>query len=293
MTNTNEPLFSVIIATYERSALLQEAIDSVLRQSVPDFEIVVVDDASPTPARVPSDPRIKMVRRDVNGGPAAAWNTGFEHARGSFLAFLGDDDWYTPKRLELAREGLQRAPITVCWHERSEGPAPRRRTLEGPVADSILDGPVPSLGVTTIERRLAPRFDERFVATQDAEWWLRAAARAHVSTVPQVGYVQRKHTVPRHGNDRRAHLAAGLLLMEVHAEYFEEHPSSAAHRWLMVWQHAQALGEYRVARMAALRALRLRPHPRAIKRLARSCRPSSPARPDEPLGPDSMEGAAV
>jgi glycosyltransferase involved in cell wall biosynthesis len=271
-----EPLFSVIIATYDRPRFLAEAIDSVLRQTIQDFEILVVDDASPYPAEVPDDPRVRLIQRQTNGGPAAAWNTALEAAVGRAVTFLGDDDWYTPQRLELAREGLTRAPITACWRDRRDGRTPNRRILDGPVADSILEGPTPSLGVTTIERSMAPRFDERFIATQDVEWWLRAASRGPVSTVRNVGYIQREHSAPRHGNDQRAHLDAGLLLLEVHADYFRSHPSSAAHRWLIVWQHAHRLGEYRIARRAAVESMRLRPHPRALKRLVRSLR-SSPS----------------
>lgn len=274
MTAINQPFFSVIIATYERPRFLAEAIDSVLRQTIQDFELLVVDDASPTPARVPDDPRIRLIRRELNGGPAAAWNGALERATGRSVTFLGDDDWYTPDRLELAREGLEMAPITVCWHDASESSTPPR-SLDGRVTDSILDGPIPSLGVTTIERSLVPRFDERFIAAQDVEWWLRAAARGPVSTVSRVGYIQRKHPTPRHGNDRRAHLDAGLLLLDVHADYFRTHPSAAAHRWLVVWQHAYGLGEYRIARRAAFEALRLRPHPRAVKRLVRSLHSST------------------
>lgn len=272
---TPDPRFSVLVATYERPDLLRDAIASVMCQTVPDLELIVVDDASPTPATVPADPRIRLIRRDRNGGPAAAWNNALGHARGRYVAFLGDDDRFTPDRLALADLGHRSAPIVVCWHDVSEGPAPRRRLLEGSVADSILEGPTPSLGVTSVERTLAPRFDERFVATQDAEWWLRAAARGQVRTVPRVGYLQTRHLKPRHGNDLRAHLDAGLLLLEIHEAYFRAHPSSAAHRWLMVWQHAQSLGEYRIARRAAWEALRLHPHPRAIKRLIRSLRPES------------------
>ncbi len=289
---TPDPLFTVILATYERPKYLSEAIDSVLRQTIPDFELLVVDDASPTPAIVPADPRIRLIRRDRNGGPAAAWNTALDRASGRYVSFLGDDDWYTPDRLELARQGLERAPITVCGCDVSGGPAARQRLLEGSVGDSILEGPTPSLGVTTIDRLLTPRFDERFIATQDVEWWLRAAERAPVSTVQNVGYVQRIHSNTRHGNDARAHLDAGLLLLEIHADYFRVHPSSAARRWLMVWQHAYGLGEYRIARRAAFRALRLRPHPRALKRLICSLRSVSTDDESSPVARDSLEGIA-
>ncbi|MGH2727704.1 MAG: glycosyltransferase family 2 protein, partial [Actinomycetota bacterium] len=98
------PLVSVIVTTYERQAMLGEAIASVLAQTIQDFEIVVVDDASPTPATAPADPRIRVVRRETNGGEPAARNSGLDAARGRYVAFLDDDDRYVPERLAIGLE---------------------------------------------------------------------------------------------------------------------------------------------------------------------------------------------
>jgi glycosyltransferase involved in cell wall biosynthesis len=271
----SQPMFSVIMPTYGRPRFLAEAVESVLGQTIQDFELIIVDDASPTPIELPlSDPRIQLVRRERNGGPPASRNTGLVQARGRFIAFIDDDDWFLPERLALGRAGLERAPIAVCWRENSQGTPAPRRVLEGDVADSILDGPSPHLGTTAIQRDLAPHFDERFIATQDVEWWLRAARVGPVATVPQIGYVKRIHDGERHGNDTAAHIRAGLLMLETHAEYFEQHPHAAARRWAQIWQAAAGLGDHRMARRAAARWMKLSPHPRAAWRLLRSVRPT-------------------
>ncbi len=116
------PLFSVVIPTYGRPRFLAQAVASVLAQTVDNVECVVVDDGSRVPLIPPDNPRVRLIRRDVNGGPAAARNTGVAHARGRYLAFLDDDDCFTPERLAVALEGLQRASIALCWSRNFDEP---------------------------------------------------------------------------------------------------------------------------------------------------------------------------
>src|ERR1043166_7114721 len=99
-----------------RRGLFEEAIGSVLEQTVRDFEIIGVDDASPQPPVVPSDARIRVVRRARRGTPPAARNTALGLARGRCVTSLDDDDRYTPDRLALALEGLSGdADLATCW----------------------------------------------------------------------------------------------------------------------------------------------------------------------------------
>ena len=86
------PLFTVVIPTYDRPALLTEAIDSVLQQSVDDYECVIVHDAGPRRVTLPDDPRVRLIRLSQNSGVAAARNAGIRNARGRFITFLDDDD---------------------------------------------------------------------------------------------------------------------------------------------------------------------------------------------------------
>lgn len=93
--------FSVIIASYNAGAMLERALDSVLAQSYPAHEIIVVDDGST------DDTRIRMQRYgdaivyhyQPNAGVSAARNQGARLASGDWLAFLDADDWYYPNRL--------------------------------------------------------------------------------------------------------------------------------------------------------------------------------------------------
>jgi glycosyltransferase involved in cell wall biosynthesis len=98
-----DPNVSVILPTFNRACSLSAAIMSVLTQSYQDLELIVVDDGSSEDVeglvRCIRDPRVTYIRRHVNGGAAAARNTGISHAKGKFIAFQDSDDLWLPGKL--------------------------------------------------------------------------------------------------------------------------------------------------------------------------------------------------
>lgn len=116
MSKLETPLVSVIMPTYNGEKYIARAIASILRQSVRDIELVVVDDGSSdhTPALLEAlqqtDPRLRIVRHPANAGAAAAYNTGFAQARGEFIAVMDHDDVARPDRLEKALAFLRAHP---------------------------------------------------------------------------------------------------------------------------------------------------------------------------------------
>lgn len=116
-------LVSVVIPTYNRGYCVAACIDSVLAQTLDDFEIIVVDDASgdDTAARVAAigDPRITYLALASNQGGAVARNTGIRRARGEFVAFLDSDDLWLPDKLAKQVDGLRaRGPecgLSYTW----------------------------------------------------------------------------------------------------------------------------------------------------------------------------------
>ena len=248
----------------------------MLAQTVSDFELLVVDDGSTPPALATEDPRVRVVRLDRNVGPAGARNTGVRAAIGRYVTFLDDDDLYTPDRLALALEGLSRAPVAICWSRFSDRPVGNTRALEGNVADTILDGPTPSIGATAIRRDVAPPFDERWAAVEDIDWWLRLAPVLQATTVPEVGYLIRRHDSPRHRNDIATRVAENVALIRERNEYFASHPVAAAFRWKRVGLLARQVGDPRLARTAFVRSFRLRPRPATLLHVLRSLGRSHP-----------------
>ena len=102
------PLVSIVTPVYDTDAsVLTECVDSVLRQSFGDWELLLVDDASPSPHIAPmldafaaADPRIVVRHRERNGGIVAASNDALEVARGEITVLLDHDDLLAPVALE-------------------------------------------------------------------------------------------------------------------------------------------------------------------------------------------------
>jgi succinoglycan biosynthesis protein ExoO len=100
------PLATVLLPTFNARACVARAIDSVLAQTCPAFELIVVDDASTdaTPNYVSehyaNDRRVRVLRLAKNGGPAHARNMGLAAARGDWIALIDADDAWRPDRLQ-------------------------------------------------------------------------------------------------------------------------------------------------------------------------------------------------
>src|SRR4030088_3602025 len=98
------PKFSVLLPSKERPQLLVYAIDSVRRQSFPDFEIIVSDNASSAPYAELidplDDPRIRCVRFEQPVPVTENWNHALSHAAGDYVVMLGDDDALAPGYFE-------------------------------------------------------------------------------------------------------------------------------------------------------------------------------------------------
>jgi glycosyltransferase involved in cell wall biosynthesis len=272
---TRGPLFSVIIPSYGRPEFLRAAVDSVLTQTVEDFECIVVDDATPQPLEVPTEPRIRLIRRASNGGGAAAMNTGLEHARGRYVTFLDDDDLFTTDRLALALEGLRRAPIAICWGRWIDQRSEAGRILDGDVLGEVHEGMTPHTGTTTVVREVTPRFDESFRTVYDVEWWVRAAGAGHVSTIPQTGYLNRRHPGHRHLSGKAERVRDSIRLLHLHADYFQHYPQAQAFRWRRIGVMSRQLGDYKLARAALQRAIRLDPGLRTLWHFVRSAQRST------------------
>jgi glycosyltransferase involved in cell wall biosynthesis len=221
------------------------------------LKFVIVDDASPTPVVLDSnDQRIRLIRREVNGGPAAARNTGIQASRGRYVAFLDDDDLYEPNRLELARAGLRRAPVALCWFNYMGAPA-SGRILDGSQT-GLLAGTVPHLGATAVEASALLSFDESYPAAEDVEWWIRMAG-VEVATVPEVGYRIRRHDEIRKRHGTSARISASIRMLEEHSDFFARNRSAEAFRWKRIGLMEAQLGHRRAATAALWRSMRIQP----------------------------------
>lgn len=115
------PVVSVLMTVRDAATYLDKAIDSIRSQTMSDWELVIVDDASndETVSIIERfggmDPRIHLIRRSASGGPYAAANEGLRHVRGHFVARMDGDDVSLPDRLERQVRFLRERPaLRAC-----------------------------------------------------------------------------------------------------------------------------------------------------------------------------------
>jgi GT2 family glycosyltransferase len=196
---------SVIIPTYNRAGLVQEAVASVLAQSFRDFEVLVVDDASTDgtiEALAPYASRLRLLRRASRGGVSAARNTGIKAARGQWLAFLDSDDLWLPEKLSCQMAYLAQHPdLLLCQTEetwvrrglRVNQPLTHRK-VGGRIFFASLERCLVSPSAVLLHRRLIEEhggFDEDLPAAEDYDLWLRLSWRYEVGLLPKSLIIKR------------------------------------------------------------------------------------------------------
>jgi glycosyltransferase involved in cell wall biosynthesis len=112
------PKLSFIVLSYNYADLIGQTIRSILDQTVQDFEIVVVDDASTDASRdvvgsFLADPRVRLIVNERNIGGAASYNRAVEAARGEYLVNLDADDWIPPNKCEVQLNFLAQNKVAI------------------------------------------------------------------------------------------------------------------------------------------------------------------------------------
>lgn len=117
-----DPLVSVIIPLYNSAATVGATLESVIAQTYPHLEILVVDDGStdagPEICRRFTDPRLQILQQ-ANRGLAGARNTGIRRARGTYCAFLDSDDLWLPEKIERHVDHFRHRPEVGVSFSRS------------------------------------------------------------------------------------------------------------------------------------------------------------------------------
>lgn len=183
------PLISVILPFYNASAYLDASIDSLLSQTLGDFEIIALDDCSTDDGgercAARRDPRLRLVRNETNLGVPRTCNRGIELAQGRYLARMDADDICMPTRFERQVELLRRKPeIGICGtralsinaHDKVIG---RRRyplTSETIQLERFFTPPFLQSSVIIDRERVSAKtlkYDENLPYAQDFDLWFR------------------------------------------------------------------------------------------------------------------------
>lgn len=198
------PLVSVIVPTKDRRARLATALDSIAAQTHPAVECIVVDDGGADVSDVAAahDPRgiVTCVRLPASRERSAARNAGLAIARGTYVAYLDDDDWFDPQHLGVLVAACERERTPVAYSLARR--VVERRAGDGYVVDHV-DHPwqvafdpvrlllcnyIPIL--TLLHRRdcldVVGGFDETLATHEDWELFIRLARHWRFAHVPEV-----------------------------------------------------------------------------------------------------------
>lgn len=203
------PLVSVVMPVYNGEAYVREAVDSILRQTLGDFELIIFDDGSTD--RTPeilrdlarADPRIRLLRHEVSDVIGAV-NRGCAEARGPYIARMDADDIAFPERLERQIGHLDPRPGlavlgAAMQYLGPDGPLPHllRHPSEAGEVRMALQQRCSLAHPTVVIRRAvfaaAGGYRHAFVHAEDYDLWLRIAERHDLANLPEPLLYHRLH----------------------------------------------------------------------------------------------------
>lgn len=207
---TEKPLVSVIIPSYNHAQYIKTAIESVLAQTYPNIELIIVDDGSTDDShdvirQYENNPRVSVILNSENRGQSAVFNQALELARGEFVSLLPSDDWYLPEKTERqVAKFLESDPevgVVYCRGQRFFEDTNEYRDVNLPaftgwVADKFISWGAFVYPVTPLFRRSVFKdspMDERFKAEGEAVY-IRIAINYKFEFVDQYLAVMRDHT---------------------------------------------------------------------------------------------------
>jgi glycosyltransferase involved in cell wall biosynthesis len=189
---------SVIIPTYNRESTLSRAIDSVLKQTYRNFEVIVVDDGSTdNTSRVIEKykDRIRYYSK-LHSGVSAARNLGLEKSEGTWVSFLDSDDYWLPKKLESQMEYLRKNPDIMIvqtdeyWmrNDKIVNPMKKHKKYSGWIFEHCLPLCIVSPSAVLIHQKVfndVGVFDESFPVCEDYDLWLRVSLKYKIALIPE------------------------------------------------------------------------------------------------------------
>ncbi len=225
------PITSIIIPAYNAELYIAEAIESVLNQTITDYEIIIVDDGSTDNTKmIINNYKDKYVIRychQLNKGPAAARNFGIQNARGYYVAFLDADDWWVEDKLEKELQVIREYPDAafVCsdWFCGKYGDEERRSelseyevwnhewaTFEHMLRENFVN--TSTILVTKEKVIAAGLFNQNYRGAEDRHLWLRLLLQRNAMVIKDVLAFRRYH--PQNTSNTRAYMESQLEMTQ-------------------------------------------------------------------------------
>ncbi len=276
-SSTAHPRVSIAIPVYNVEAYVAQAIESVLKQTWTDFELIIIDDASTdrTPEIIRSfadrDPRIRVLRNPVRLKMVGNWNRCLAEARGEYLQMVMADDLLRPGAVAAAVDMFERFPsaVLVSWQclfiDAQGKPLTVRRNFSGtgliPSAAAfralmrcnVLGEPT-SVCLRRSRQRQCGEFVERYEHVPDWHLWLRMLEAGDLAYVDSVLSCFRVHDKSNSAWHREEHLdiLEHYLLIE---EWLNEHQSYTPWQRMFIIFHLSAFASDRMLRTGVFDAL--------------------------------------
>ena len=194
MSNSSEPLISIIIPTYNHSRYLGRALQSIYDQTYGNWEAIIIDNHSTDDTcdvvKKFDDPRVSYLKIHNGGIIAASRNMGINAAKGNWLAFLDSDDWWSADKLEICSKYIDHN-LDLVHHDLDvvyDQPSLFRRhvtcsrQLKSPMLkDLLIKGNAIVNSTVIVRKKLLTKVggiseDKNMVASEDYNTWLRIAA---------------------------------------------------------------------------------------------------------------------
>jgi glycosyltransferase involved in cell wall biosynthesis len=194
MSNSSEPLISIIIPTYNHSRYLGRALQSIYDQTYGNWEAIIIDNHSTDDTcdvvKKFDDPRVSYLKIHNGGIIAASRNMGINAAKGNWIAFLDSDDWWSVDKLETCSKyiddnlDLIHHDLDIVYDQprffrrRHSG----SRQLKSPMLkDLLIKGNAIGNSTVIVRKKLLTKVggiseDKNMVASEDYNTWLRIAA---------------------------------------------------------------------------------------------------------------------
>lgn len=188
------PLISIVIPLFNAEKYIGKTIESVIAQTYPNWELLIVDDCSTDSSQIIAeaftkrDNRIRLVRSELNfGGPAKPRNIGVEYAKGEYIAFLDADDIWLPKKLEKQIDFMKKNHLNftssycglINEEDREVALSKKSVFFYNMISKKSLSDVIKNNFILTssvlISRNIILQFNEskNYIAVEDFDMWLR------------------------------------------------------------------------------------------------------------------------
>ncbi len=255
-SNPYQKTVSVLIPTYNSGKFIAKAVQSVIEQTCSPYEVIVIDDGS-------TDETKDVLRQfgnsikyfyQENRGPSSARNTSIKTAKGDYISFLDADDVWTPNKIEVQLDFLERhRDIGLVFSDVEEFDEEKIILKRSRMADQVfghdiaLQVPLQEAYIkllmknfictstVMVKREYFKKvgfFDESLRIVEDRDMWLRIAAYYNIGYLPLVLCKKRSHNSNISGN-QEIYTSSQIKVLEKHLRLFPDQvPSSLVNRKL-------------------------------------------------------------